>query len=306
MLLKFAAKEFLEDREFKNLSKYTLNRYRRILNEFQEYCFDMEVLNVEDVVPNIIKGYLLYCQKERGNNPTTKNTKLRCLKTFFNFVEESEIISAKRNPVVKVSYAREEVKIEVFTDYQIKQMLAYFRSLKQRDKSFFAYRGYQLLIYLLGTGSRLGETVNLRWKDIDLINGTATVWGKKREQSSIPLTDKLVKDLMEYKYFCQKHFKNDSEYVFVSQTNEQLTPNAIKCLFKRLSKIMNFSDVRLSCHTFRHTFAHRSLMAGMDIFTLQKMLRHSNIEMTQKYLSIWGTALKEQNEKFNPLNSIDF
>jgi len=36
-----------------------------------------------------------------------------------------------------------------------------------------------------------------------------------------------------------------------------------------------------------------------------RMLRHLDLSMTQKYLAIWETALKEQNDKFNPLNNID-
>lgn len=261
MLLKFAAKDFLDDREFKNVSPTTLDRYTRILAEFQDFCAKDEIVNVEDVSANIVKKYLTDCHK-RGNKSTTVNTKLRGLKAFFNYMVECEVITEKRNPTT-------------------------------------------IIVFLLGTGVRLGELCNLKWNDVNLVHDVLTVFGKKREQSSIPLAEKLKKELAEYKIFCEQWFGTQSEYVFTDADNRQLTPNAVKCVFKRLKEIMNFKDVRLSAHTFRHTFAHRMLMAGCDVFTLQKMLRHSSIEMTQKYLSLWGIALKEQNEKFNPLNNLD-
>jgi integrase/recombinase XerD len=305
VLLKFAIKDFKEDREFKNLSPKTIETYMSSLNEFQEFCGKQEIVDVSDVTPNIIKNYLMYCQKERNNNVTTRNSKLHVLKIFFNYLEEIEVITQKQNPAKRIGYGKEDIKIEVFQDRHIHQMLSYYRRLKQREKSFFAYRDYTMIVFLLGTGVRLGELVNLIWNDVDLKNGTIIVFGKKRQQSSIPLTKKLIKELCEYRVFCEQTFGEIPDYVFTDVEGKKLTDNAVKCVFKRLKEIMNFSDVRLSAHTFRHTFAHRMLMNGCDVFTLQKMLRHSNIAMTQRYLAIWGVALREQNSKYNPLNTLD-
>jgi len=84
VLLKFAIKDFKEDREFKNLSPKTIESYMSALNEFQEFCGKQEIVDVSDVTPNTVKSYLLYCQKERNNNVTTRNSKLHVLKIFFN------------------------------------------------------------------------------------------------------------------------------------------------------------------------------------------------------------------------------
>jgi integrase/recombinase XerD len=277
-----------------------------ILREFQTYCAEQAVVSVEEVTQSIIKAYLIYCQKERGNNPTTRNSKLHSIKIFFNHLEEVEIIDSKINPIKKMFCVKKDIQIEAFNDNHINQMLNYYSRIKQRERTFHAYRDYTIIITLLGTGVRLGELINLKWNDVDFKSGTVTVYGKKREQSSIPLTDKLVKELAEYQVFCNQHFKGLSDYVFVSdRKNGQLAVDAVKSIFMRLKNAMGFTDVRLSCHTFRHTFAHKMLMNGCDIFTLQKMLRHSQLNITQRYLSIWGTALRDQNQKFNPLNNLD-
>jgi integrase/recombinase XerD len=305
MLLKFAIQDFKDDREFQNLSNQTIKTYQIILGEFQKYCAENEVLNVEDVTHNTVKSYLLYCMKSKGNNPVTINTKIKNLRAFFNYMVNIDIVNEKRNPMFKIEKVKTDTKIEVYSDNHIKQMLGYYRRLKGREHSFHAYRDHTIILTLLGSGIRLGELCNLTWNEVDLIRGTIIVFGKKRAQASIPITHKLVQELAEYKVFCQKIFPELSDHVFVNRENTPLTEDAVKNVFKRLKAIMNFKDVRLSAHTFRHKFAHRFLMNGGDVFTLQKMLRHSNLKMTEKYLAIWGTALREQNEKYNPLNSLE-
>lgn len=119
------------------------------------------------------------------------------------------------------------------------------------------------------------------------------------------MTDKLKKEFCEFKVFVAQNFRELPEYVFTDRKGMKVTDNAMKCIFKHLKANMNFKDVRLSCHTFRHTVAHRMLMAGADVATIQKILRHTNVSMTMRYFSMWGTALKEQNEKYNPLNAFN-
>lgn len=43
----------------------------------------------------------------------------------------------------------------------------------------------------------------------------------------------------------------------------------------------------------------------IEVFTVQKMLRHTELSMTIGYVNLFRTALKEQNGKFNPLNGVE-
>lgn len=305
MLLRFAVKDFLDDREWKNLSSASIKSYEFTLKEFQNYCSDHEIIDLANVLPDTVKNYLMYCKKSRGNKPTSLNHKLSNLKVFFNYLEENDIVEHKNNPIRKITPVKEDIRIEVFTDNQIQQMLRYYQRFRTREKTLYSYRDYLIIVFLLGTGCRRGELVNLRWSDVDLQNLHITFFGKKRIQSSIPMTEKLRRELADYRVFCEQHYEKLPEYVFVDRKGEPMTENAVSNMFKRLAKIMNFKNVRVSCHTFRHTFANRCILAGMSVFTLQKMLRHSELSMTEKYLALWGTALAEQNSKYNPLNNLD-
>ncbi|MFX3637071.1 MAG: tyrosine-type recombinase/integrase [Candidatus Pristimantibacillus sp.] len=302
MLIKFAIKDFIADKKYKNLSIKTVEGYVSVLDMFQDYCTSNEIVSVHNLSAQTIKSFLMQLQ---GNNPTSRNNKLRILKNFFNWLQENEIISEKQNVCKKVSYAKEDIEIQPFSDYHIDQILGYLRRIKQRQQTYYAIREYTIIVFLLGTGVRLGELVSLKWSDIDFKGGSASILGKKRELSSVPLTERLSKELAEYRVYCEQHFDGLGVYVFPTDKNTQLQSESIKTIFKRLKKAMNFKDVRLSCHTFRSTFAVRCIQNGMDAFTLQRLLRHTDISMTNRYVRMFGTALKSQNEKFNPLNSIN-
>lgn len=302
MLLKFAYQDFLDDRRFKNTTKVNIRNYETLLGEFVSYCIENEVVNVEDISYSHVRQHLSECQ-ERGNKAGTINTKLLRIRAFLNYMVECEVI--KNNPAKRVKRQKEDIRIDVFNDEQIRQMLNFYRRIKQREKSYFAYRDYMVIVTILGTGIRRGEIINLQWSDVDFINHTISIFGKNRRKETIPITEKLSKELSAYQTFCKQHWGEVSEFVFVKRDNTQLTENALALIFKYLGQKMNFKDVRVSAHTFRHTFCHRLAMSGMSAFAIQKLMRHKNINVTMRYVAMWGNELREQNDKYNPLNSLD-
>lgn len=81
MLIKFAIEDFFDDRKFNNVTENTLTTYRYYLRDFQEFCHEHEVVNVEDITPNLVKNFLVTCQK-KGNNATSINSKLARIRAF--------------------------------------------------------------------------------------------------------------------------------------------------------------------------------------------------------------------------------
>lgn len=303
LLLRFAFQDFLADRELNNSSEANMKNHRTITNDFIEYCLEQGVENVEDITAEIIKQYFRECKK-RGNSAGTINTRLLRIRAFLNYCVEQKVLS--ENVALKVKRLKNDVKINVFTDEQINQMLAYYRSLRRREKSYFAYRGYMLILTLLGTGLRRTEAINLKWSNIDEANLTISVFNSKgRVDSMVFLTEKLMKELLYYKSFCRNYFGELSEYVFVNRDNTQMTQNSIMLLFQNLSKKMNFKDVRVSAHTFRHTYCHRLAMSGASPFAIQRLMRHENIQTTMRYVAMWGNDLRKQSDEHNPLNDFE-
>lgn len=135
MLIKFAIKEFLEEKEFKNVSLKTLQNYSETLTMFHTFCIKNEIVDLSDATQSIIKSYLRYCKNERNNKPVTLNSRLLTLKIFFNYLQNSEI--SKNNPSKKIEYLKTDVVIRIPTDDQIKEILSYFRRMKGRDKTLY-------------------------------------------------------------------------------------------------------------------------------------------------------------------------
>ncbi|WP_217581050.1 tyrosine-type recombinase/integrase [Lysinibacillus sp. GbtcB16] len=301
MLVRFSVQDFIDERKLMNTSEYTLRNYKSFFKGFEEWLRMNDITDISNVSANTLRLYLRYCQDELGNSATTINNKVKNLKAFFNHLYENEFIDT--NPTLKLKKQITETRIEVFNDQQIRLMLRYLRRMKRQDHKFTAYRNLTVILTLLGTGIRLNELRNLKWSDVT--KSYITVIGKGRKQETVPLTKRAYENLIDWRTYQTSYFEMDTEYVFTHRDATQISYEATKGIFKKLSEVMQFKDVRLSAHTFRHTFAHRFLMSGGDVFTLQKILRHSSLHMTEKYLALWGHDLNERNEKYNPLNHMD-
>jgi len=122
---------------------------------------------------------------------------------------------------------------------------------------------------------RRGEIFTLKWLNIDFeyefIELLNTKSGKSRK---IPISTKLMKILLDIKK------DNHSEYVFINPcTNSPYVD--IKNAFHTVIKKACIANFRF--HDFRHTVATRLLEKGVDIKTVQEILGHSSIKVTERY-----------------------
>ena len=187
MLLKFAFEDFIADRRFNNTTEINISNYKYMLKPFINYCIDNGIVNVEDVTRNHFKNYLIERQKQ-NRKASTINTIILRAKAFFNYCVEEGYIT--ENIAKKIKTQKADIKIDTFTDQQINQMLAFYRSQKKKHQSYSSYRNYVILLVLLGTGIRRKEMILMKWSDVDFTNQTLSVYGKNRKYETVFLTDK--------------------------------------------------------------------------------------------------------------------
>ena len=294
----FKAKEmYMDIKIMEGITVKTQKRYELYFKQLISY-FGSKT-DVTTITPLDIRGYL----KSRKLAPSTVNSYIRLFRAFYNcLIREGEILVS---PVRNIKYMKEDINIDTFSHSQMRAIISYYKNVRAIEGKFFTNERNLATVYLLfGTGIRSGELLNLKWSDIDLVNGSMTVFGKSRKTRAVPLTDKLCKMLQVYQSICLKYLPQ-AEYFYSNKMGTSTTKDGLETQFKTLKRHVNTGNIRCSPHTFRHTFSREYIIAGGTVFSLQKILGHSQIETTNRYVNLWGTVLAEQNDKFNPLNNIE-
>lgn len=95
----------------------------------------------------------------------------------------------------------------------------------------------------------------------------------------------------------------DRDVFIVSCRGGRLTKGGLGTVFAKLKQSKKQWAHRVSAHTWRHTFAKFFLLNGGDIFSLQKILGHEDIESTRIYIELTKEEIRLQNDKYNPLDN---
>ena len=90
--------------------------------------------------------------------------------------------------------------------------------------------------------------------------------------------------------------------LFLNVYGGPLKYESIKTNFERLA--VKSGITRLHPHLLRHTAATKMLANGADLHSVQRLLRHSDIRTTLRYLHLVPTQLQEKMQAFSPLSGI--
>ena len=148
-------------------------------------------------------------------------------------------------------------------------------------------------------GLRKKELLKLTYTDVDLENMSIFVrQGKGAKDRVVPICTRLADILLQYLVERKRLHKTCPEFFTSLTFNSGFTDHGLKHLVEQTRKI---SKIDFGIHKLRHTFATLMLEGGCDIYSLSKMMGHSDIKTTTIYLAANIEHLRGQIMK-HPLN----
>ncbi len=172
---------------------------------------------------------------------------------------------------------RNEAKLEKFKEYY------------QKEKP--ECRNYAMIILGLNTAFRIGDLLNLKWKDVFNENT-----GQFREHICVPeqktgkeRTVAVNASCMEVLGILQDHFRyTDGEQYLLpggKQSKEHLSRSQAFRIIKKAAEYAGIEEC-ISCHSLRKTFGYHAWKQGVPPAMLMDIYNHSSYHVTQRYLCI--------------------
>ena len=200
--------------------------------------------------------------------PNTVRTYYTTIVAALNLAVQERKIT--RNPNELLDKALKPQPKRTDREYLTMEELNAFQAVKVNKKGVEVQRAF--VFSARYSGLRLSDLRKLKWSDIQdgqiRLNMTKT-----RMSVAVPLTQAAVEFLGT----------NDSEYVFPG-----LQSVARGLTFHYIRRIARLAGIKkeISMHTARHTFAVALLSAGVDIYTVSRLLGHKTIAVTELYADI--------------------
>ncbi len=273
----------------KNYSAYTVKSYREDLREFSDFLakggYERDIKEYDYF---ILRKFLSFLSS-RGLNKRSMSRKISTLKSFFKFLIREGIISS--NPAASLIYPRLDKPLPKFlTEEQVNSLLKAVRGsdvLSLRDKA--------ILEFLYSTGARVSEAASLTMDKVDLIGGVVTVRGKGRKERMLPLGEPAAEALQDY----LARRDSNSKYIFLNRRKGRLSERSFRLIVDKYIEKAS-GALKVSPHTFRHSFATHLLNRGADLRSVQELLGHSSIATTQVYTHLSIERLKSVYQKAHP------
>jgi len=301
-------KEALETFELNldNRSEETQTYYMNKLRVFAEWCQEHN-LELEHVTPSVVKKFVDQLKKainQRTGKPLSSETVhgyAYVVKLFLGFCSKdemySEYVTSRTVKLISVPKVEDKV-IEIFKPEEI---TALFKACERNTIDELKYRDRAILSLLLDTGVRASELCQLTVRNVDLNprDSYIKVMGKGGKEREIGLGEKSR--LALHRYLRKRRAKPD-ETVFLTRYHEPFNRNGLDQILYRLRDWAGLEGVTVRAHKWRHTFATTYLVNGGDVYKLSRLMGHSSVSTTEKYVR--SMKNREARKGFSVLDSM--
>jgi integrase/recombinase XerC/integrase/recombinase XerD len=276
---------FIADRELRGCTQKTVVDYKLFLDMFVSYCKGVGVIDCSLLGVNTVNGYQLYLlRKKNGNNGvsglsrSTVRTYVRHVKVFLSYCFDNGLITTDISSSIRLPRPDKTV-IEILSDNDIKMIM------ENLDRgNVFDLRNRIIILLMLDCGLRMMEVAGLRRGDVHMSEGYLTVLGKGNKSRVVPMGNKVKNLLADYMDLPSWRM-SEHDCFLLHKSGRPITGSVIKSLCYRLKRSTGIK--RLHPHLFRHTFATNYLLGGFgDIYELSRILGHSEVGTTERYLHI--------------------
>lgn len=232
--------------------------------------------------------------RKRDIRPASINHYLRGIRAFLYWCMDSDYVQS-----FKIMLMREQEPVkETYTPEELQVLL---REPKAKA-SYVEWRSWAVINWMLDNGNRAQTVCSVRMMDFSLEDQQVTLsHTKNRKAQILPISDDLATVLRKFIRMFRSDAKED-EYLFPNVGGDQMTPNGLKLSIRKYN--LSRGVEKTGVHMFRHTFAKMMVMNDCNAFRLQKMLGHSTLEMTRRYVNLYGQDLKENHERYSPLHKM--
>jgi integrase/recombinase XerD len=238
------------------------------------------------------------------------------LKRWYNWMIEDGLVA--QMPIKLARPRIPESTLNVFTNEEVSLLSTVLKKENLRDQAIFAL--------LVDTGIRAGELCSLTTGDLHVsgnfpleIRGERT---KTKRGRTVFLSDYAKPILKRYMalratvaapvpnlflgFYASPVYKGGNghharrttgKYQFGS---DPLTRNGLYTMVRKWGDLAGITVARCSPHTFRHYYAVNYLREGGDVLSLQQLLGHSKLEMTQRYAKLAEVDLIGRQNQFSP------
>ena len=282
------AAAFLASRRERKASPYTIDWYRSMVEPFA-------AATPKNPRPDDVRAWI-----SQAKAPTSVHTRLRALRAFARWAKAAKLVDSNftKGVVAPPVRGRAKPQLRTFTVAELRRILA--AAGDPRDRA--------AVTVLADTGIRIGELASLRAEDVELDvdgQGWLTVAGKVGARR-IPASSESLRAL--------QRIMPASGPVFLGTCacHDDVTcghpwrgrPLGVRQLGFRVRDVIAAAGVtgaKAGPHTLRHTYATMYLRSGGNLHRLQRLLGHSSLRETQRYMHLSDQDLADGHSRHSPL-----